>query len=159
MKQINLNTNFSIELSPKSLEEFKKALKKKREELPQIAERIVTRLTEEGLKDNYKSVEMLSVENNGKVVTGGIKTTDVKDTYQEFGTGIVGSNNPHIDEVLEKSGWKYDINEHGEKGWIYPKGDGTYGWTKGQLAKKKFYNAMKRMENKFPEIANEEYKK
>ena len=57
------------------------------------------------------------------------------------------------------NGWKYDVNEHGEKGWKYPKGDGTYGWTRGIPASKKFYNAMKRMEQAFPFIAQDELSK
>ena len=104
------------------------------------------RVSEVGLEDNYKSTEILPVKNNGNTITGGIKTTDEKDTYKEFGTGIVGSQNPHVSEFLAKSGWKYDVNEHGEKGWIYPKEDGTFGWTKGIPAEKRFYNAMKNME-------------
>lgn len=35
--------------------------------------------------------------------------------YFEYGTGIVGSQNPHPDPV----NWVYDINDHGDKGWIY----------------------------------------
>lgn len=117
------------------------------------------RVSEVGLEDNYKSTEILPVKNNGNTITGGIKTTDEKDTYKEFGTGIVGSQNPHVSEFLAKSGWKYDVNEHGEKGWIYPKEDGTFGWTKGIPAEKKFYNAMKNMEESFKEIGIEEFRK
>lgn len=117
------------------------------------------RVSEVGLEDNYKSTEILPVKNNGNTITGGIKTTDEKDTYKEFGTGIVGSQNPHVSEFLAKSGWKYDVNEHGEKGWIYPKEDGTFGWTKGIPAEKRFYNAMKNMEESSKEIAIEEFRK
>ena len=35
---------------------------------------------------------------------------------------------------------------------------GTFGWTKGHMAEKKFYEAMKRMQNSFPEIAKQELK-
>ena len=83
----------------------------------------------------------------------------IEDTYKEFGTGIVGSRNPHVSEILAQIGWKYDVNEHGEKGWVYPKGDGTYGWTKGISAQKKFYNAMKNMEDSFKTIAIEEFRR
>lgn len=59
--------------------------------------------------------------------------------YVEYGTGIVGSENPH-----PKSGWIYDINSRGDGGWWYPTTDedpnptkyitsnGDYvAWTKG----------------------------
>ena len=66
--------------------------------------------------------------------------------YVEFGTGIVGSENPHPHP------WVYDVNGHGEKGWFYPTDasdpnpwkhyyNGTlYGWTKGQKARPFMYN-------------------
>ena len=145
-----------MSLSLDSIENYQKMLKEYAKELPKIAENIVNRVSEEGLNDNYKSTIKKEIENTESKVTGGIKTTEEKDTYREFGTGVVGSESPHPDIM---SGWIYDVNEHGEKGWFYPKGDGTYGWTKGQIAHRKFYNAMQRMEEKFPEIAKEEFSK
>ena len=74
----------------------------------------------------------------GETAIAYARSTDQIDTYREFGTGIVGSKNAHIDKVLEDAHWKYDVNGHGEKGWKYPKKDGTFGWTRGQPAQKKF---------------------
>ena len=148
-----------MSLSLDSIEEFENMLKKEKKNLPQIVENIVRRVSEVGLEDNHKSVEMIPIKNDGAVVSGGIRTTDKNETYAEFGTGIVGSNSPHVDEMLAESGWIYDVNEHGEKGWVYPVGDGTYRWTKGIPASKKFYNAMKNMEREFPNIAKEEMNK
>lgn len=127
--------------------------------MPNIAINIVDRLAEEGLKDNLKSTVKKDTVLTGTKVTGGFKTTDEIDTYKEFGTGITGVSNPHLSEILEKVGWKYDVNNHGEKGWIYPKGDGTFGWTKGISAQKKFYQACKRVEEKFNDVAVEELSK
>ncbi len=159
MQDMNINAKFTTKLSLKDIEEYQKFIKKYSEQLPKVAENIVTRVSNVGLKDNYKSTEIIPTKNNGNTVIGGIRTTDAKDTYKEFGTGIVGSRNPHISEILAQVGWKYDVNEHGEKGWVYPKGDGTYGWTKGISAQKKFYNAMKNMEDSFKTIAIEEFRK
>ncbi len=43
--------------------------------------------------------------------------------FIEFGTGIVGSWNPHPKKsfALETVGftWQYDVNEHGYGGWVY----------------------------------------
>ena len=157
--QVNLNTKHTMKLSLSDLQEYKKMLEEYKKKLPQVAENIVRRVSEIGLQDNHKSTEMLSVKNEGNVVSGGIKTTDEIDTYREFGTGIVGSQNPHVTEYLAKVGWIYDVNEHGEAGWKYPKGDGTYGWTRGIPASKKFYEAIKRMEEEFPTIAKDELSK
>lgn len=156
---MNINAKFSTRLSLKDIEEYQKFLNKYKDQLPKVAENIVTRVSKVGLENNYKSTEVIPTKNNGNTVTGGIRTTDVKDTYKEFGTGIVGSQNPHVSEILTQIGWKYDVNEHGEKGWVYPKGDETYGWTKGISAQKKFYNAMKNMEDSLKTIAIEEFKK
>ena len=157
--QINLNTKHTMRLSLSDLEEYKKMLEEYKKKLPQVAENIVRRVSETGLQNNHKSTELLPVKNEGSGVSGGIKTTDEIDTYREFGTGIVGSQNPHIAEYLAEVGWIYDVNEHGEAGWKYPKGDGTYGWTKGIPASKKFYNAIIRMEEELPNIAKEELSK
>ncbi|MCM1440075.1 MAG: hypothetical protein NC131_12865 [Roseburia sp.] len=40
-----------------------------------------------------------------------------KAVYIEFGTGIVGSGQSH--EMASESGYKYDMNAHGEKGWRF----------------------------------------
>lgn len=155
----NINAKFNTKLSLKSIEEYQEFLKKYKEKIPKAVENIVTKVSKVGLQDNYKSTEIIPTKNEGNVITGGIKTTDVKDTYKEFGTGIIGNQNPHISDILSQIGWKYDVNEHGEKGWIYPKEDGTFGWTKGISAQKKFYNAMKNMEDSFQTIAIEEFKR
>ena len=157
--QVKLNTKYTLNLSVSSLTEYKKILEEYKKKLPQVAENIVKRVSEVGLQNNHDSTKLLPVKKEGSVVSGGIKTTDEIDTYREFGTGIVGSQNPHIAEYLAEVGWIYDVNEHGEKGWKYPKGDGTYGWTKGIPASKKFYNAMIRMEEELPIIAKEELSK
>ncbi len=158
ISNINLNTKFTLKLSLESIQAFEEQLKKYKEDIVDIAEEIVKEVSEEGLKGNYKSVVLKPIVYDGFSVVGGIETTEEKDTYKEFGTGIVGSNNPHVESFLAKAGWKYDINEHGEKGWIYPTEDGGYAWTKGQPAQKKFYEAMQRMEEELPKIASEKLK-
>ena len=56
--------------------------------------------------------------------------------YVEFGTGITGSQNPHQNASV--SGWKYDVNEHGESGWFYYR-DGEWHWTKGMPSRPFMY--------------------
>lgn len=51
--------------------------------------------------------------------------------FVEFGTGIVGKASPVLQ--ASKHSWEYDVNDHGEKGWIYTPDDGkNFFWTKGQ---------------------------
>lgn len=154
---MNINAKFKMSLSLDSIEEYKEFLEKYSSKLPQVAINIVNRVSEVGLEDNHKSTTIITASNDGNKITGGIKTNDEGETYAEFGTGIVGQGSPHTADYLEKSGWKYDVNEHGEKGWVYFK-DGGYHWTKGIPANRKFANASKRMEEKFREIASEEFR-
>jgi predicted dehydrogenase len=69
---------------------------------------------------------------------GRIYTNDEVIVFNEFGTGIVGSNNSHPEASAK--GWRYDVNEHGEKGWYYEGDDGEWHWTKGLPASKMFFN-------------------
>ena len=157
--QMNINAKTDIPLSVSSLEDYIKTLELKKQQILSASLNIATRVAEEAGKDTYESVEIIPAEMQGNTAIAYARSTNEIDTYREFGTGIVGSQNPHVDEVLEKSGWKYDVNEHGEKGWIYPKKDGTFGWTKGQVAQKKFYTASKRAKEKLYTIAKEEFRK
>lgn len=159
MANMHINAKFTTRLSLEDIEQFSQYLENFKKQLPNKAKNIVQKVSEIGLQDNYKSVEVIPVTEQNGVIVGGIRTTDEKDTYREFGTGIVGSNSPHTEEFLEAIGWQYDVNQHGEKGWRYPKVDGTYGWTKGISAQKKFYEAMLRMEREFPNIAMQEFSK
>lgn len=63
--------------------------------------------------------------------------------YVEFGTGIVGSQNPHPDTSI--IGWKYDINDHGESGWFYFR-DGEWHWTKGMPSRPFMFETAKHLE-------------
>ena len=72
---------------------------------------------------------------------GEIQDTTPKAYFNEYGTGIVGSNSPATEEALAEEGWVYDVNDHGEVGWKYPKGDGTFGWTRGLPALKAYQEA------------------
>lgn len=69
--------------------------------------------------------------------------------FVEFGTGIVGSRNPH--PTLP---WDYDVNGHGEAGWWYPK-DGEWKWTAGQPAKAYMLKTARRLSDEAGEIAKE----
>lgn len=143
-------------LSLVSLNEWIKDLEIRQKKYPQIALKIANRLADEMMKDVYPDTEKVSAKLEGNTATSGIRNKKEIWTYHENGTGIVGSQNPHVAEALASIGWKYDVNEHGEKGWFYPKGDGTYGWTKGLPASKKFWQALQKAEEMFPEIGREE---
>lgn len=77
--------------------------------------------------------------------------------YVEFGTGIIGSNSPH--PTPEVAGWQYDINNHGEMGWIFlDEKDGKYHWTQGFASRPFMYNTARQLESLIPIIAKEVFK-
>lgn len=139
------------------MKQYAKSLENAKKKLSEIAKEIVKDVSNVGFQESSKSyqTELLEIKEEDGAVTGGIRTVNEKDTYREFGTGIVGSRNPAVDEYLSEAGWKYDVNEHGEAGWIYPVGNGEYRWTKGLPAEKRFYNATKKMEDRLSEIIGE----
>lgn len=145
-------------LSLESMDEWIKELENlENKQIPNVALRTVDRLTDEMMKNAYPDTEKIPTKMEGNKATGGMQNKKSKWAYKEYGTGIVGSQNPHVAEALQQAGWKYDVNEHGEKGWIYPIGNGEYRWTKGQPASKEFWNALLKAEELFPEIAREEF--
>lgn len=91
--------------------------------------------------------------------TGRVWTNNDVIIFNEMGTGITGANNPHPNPDGSFQSWKYDVNEHGEKGWIYPKSDGTFGWTKGLPSKHMFYNAFNDIKRELPNYINVEINK
>lgn len=77
--------------------------------------------------------------------------------YVEFGTGVVGSESPHPN--FQESGWQYDVNNHGEMGWVFlDERDGTYHWTKGFESRPFMYNTARILEDLIPKIAKEVFK-
>lgn len=64
--------------------------------------------------------------------TGFVKCTCGYAAFVEFGTGVVGSRNPHPEPAI--LGWSYDVNGHGDLGWWYPSGEGDTNPTRYQLA-------------------------
>lgn len=157
-----------MELSKKSLAETKKFLIKYREAYSKGIDNAVKYATEalynkvleycyaNGISNHTSQIHWEYDENAG---IGRVWTNDMVIIFNEMGTGIVGSNNPHPSPDGPFKTWKYDINEHGEKGWKYPKEDGTYGWTKGLPSRHMFYDAFNDIINEIGNIVGIEIRK
>lgn len=86
---------------------------------------------------------------------GVIKTDKWYAVYVEFGTGIVGKRSPHPDS----DNWRYDINNHGDEGWIYfNERTGRWQWTKGFKSRPFMFNTARELEAKVVELAKEVFK-
>lgn len=63
--------------------------------------------------------------------------------YVEYGTGATGMENPHDSPA---DGWEYDMNGHGNEGWIYwDDRRGKKRWTRGQPARPFMYETAKEL--------------
>lgn len=163
-----MKTLLTIELSKKSLEEAKKFLNKYQEAYSKGIDNAVKYATEmmynkvleycyaNGISNHTSQIQW-QYDDNTK--TGRVWTNDMVIIFNEMGTGIVGSNNPHPNPDGPFKSWKYDVNEHGEKGWKYPKEDGTYGWTKGLPSRHMFYSAFQDIKSEIGNIVDIEIRK
>lgn len=157
-----------MELSKKSLEEAKKFLNKYQEAYSKGIDNAVKYATEmmynkvleycyaNGISNHTSQIKW-QYDDNTKI--GRVWTNDMIIIFNEMGTGIVGSNNPHPNPDGPFKSWKYDVNEHGEKGWKYPKEDGTYGWTKGLPSRHMFYSAFQDIKDEIGNIVDIEIRK
>lgn len=57
--------------------------------------------------------------------------------WVEYGTGIVGQGTHP-----ESNGYQYDVNNHGDDGWVYRDKNGQYHFTRGMEAHRYMYNAL-----------------
>ena len=157
-----------MELSKKSLEKAKRFLNKYQEAYSKGIDNAVKYATEmmynkvleycyaNGISNHTSQIQW-QYDDNTK--TGRVWTNDMVIIFNEMGTGIVGSNNPHPNPDGPFKSWKYDVNEHGEEGWLYPKEDGTYGWTRGLPSRHMFYSAFQDIKSEIGNIVDIEIRK
>lgn len=150
---------YTVGLSAKGFRDLAKQIRDYRIGLQEMCEKFARKLAEEGVqiakmritsKEAVYTEELLNSMNleQGDIIYDGASFCIYTDCpwakFVEFGTGIVGSKNPHPDTSIV--GWKYDTNEHGEKGWYYFKDDKLH-WTKGMPSRPFMYETAKELRN------------
>lgn len=161
----------TIGLSAKEFREAARQIERYKEELNRKVEIFAHRLADEGVQlakikiMQYPAVytgELLnSIQDEpGAMITDGsqwiIYTGCEWAPYVEFGTGVVGAQNPHPDTSI--ANWKYDVNEHGESGWMYF-AEGEWHWTKGMPSRPFMYETARDLRQLIPKIAKEVFGK
>lgn len=144
-----------MKLTTRSIDDVIKEVKKYRREADDKVKALIKELVNKGVEIAKAQVRELDAVYTGQLeesITGffdeetgiGIIRTDCPyAVYVEFGTGIVGQRNPHPEPV---EGWKYDINEHGDKGWWYfNERDQKWHWTKGMVNRPFMYNTIQQL--------------
>ncbi len=146
-----------IDRAIKEVMQFKKEFLRKCNEL-------VAALTDYGVKVAKLKVAQLDAVYTGELMNsidgyysptynvGIIKAGAYYAAYVEFGTGVVGSRSPHPNP----DGWAYDVNSHGDEGWVYYDDEtGNFRWTKGFKSRPFMYNTARQLEKDCERIAKE----
>lgn len=161
---------FETRLSLLSLDEMIKRYENRKKDYPKMAMRIADRLADEMLDyvkekktehgaSPYKDSKRIPAKLEGNIATAGMKDTTLKAYYNEFGTGIRGSENPHPAEGMQyrDGGWWYptDSNDKNKTKRETENGE-LIAYTKGLPAQKGYYEALQKANELFPKIGAEE---
>ena len=144
-----------IDRAIKEVEQFKQEFLRKCDQLIEV-------LTETGVEVAKVQVAQLDAVYTGELLNsiegyysptynvGIIKAGAYYAAYVEFGTGVVGSQSPH---PVPQS-WQYDVNNHGNKGWVYYDDySGEFRWTKGFKSRPFMYNTARELEKICAQVA------
>ncbi len=137
-----------------------KAYKEKVKELPP---KLTREMSERGKEIAQETAIFMDAYDSGELVRGIISeqrddkgyvvSTAYHSAFVEMGTGVRGQENPNPYDYLP--GWQYDVNEHGESGWVYPGDDGKLHWTAGMPHRPFMYETGQRLREIAPEVARE----
>ena len=152
-----------LKLSTNSINQALKEVKAYQKKVEKAADDLVRRLTEQGVSlaqlnasymEIYDTGELLrGIESQYKGKIGFVVSTATHSIFCEFGTGIVGAQNPHPEVAI--AGWRYDVNEHGQLGWWYIGRDGKSHWTKGMPSRPYMYETAKMLRSMVVPLAKE----
>jgi hypothetical protein len=151
-------------LDRKEIDRAIRELKQFKEEFLKKCNLLVQELTEHGVDVAKVEVTQLDAVYTGELRNsiegyfspttgvGIIKAGAYYAVYVEFGTGVVGSQSPHPNP----NGYRYDVNQHGDEGWVYYDDDsGQFRWTKGFKSRPFMYNTARQLEKDCKKIAEE----
>ena len=154
----------TLDLSTRDINRAIRDLKRYKRELNKKVSLLIKTLTDYGVDVAKAQIRELGAWYTGElessitgyfshtVGVGVIKAGSPYAVFVEFGTGIVGQTSPHPDP----KDWQYDINKHGEDGWIYfNERDGRWHWTKGVESRPFMYNTARELERECMRIAKE----
>ena len=160
-------TVIKFSLNEKDIDRAISELKQFKAEFLEKCNRLIEALTEYGEEVARIEVQLLDAVYTGELMNsidsyysptynvGIIKAGAYYAAYVEFGTGVVGkSSHPN------PQGWQYDVNNHGDEGWVYYDDEnGTFRWTKGFKSRPFMYNTARDIEKNCGKIAQEVFGK
>ena len=161
-------TVIKFSLNGKDIDRAIKELQQFKKEFLERCNLLVEALTDYGVEVAKVQVAQLDAVYTGELMNsiegyysptynvGIIKAGAYYAAYVEFGTGVVGSQSPHPNP----DGWQYDINDHGDEGWVYYDDyTGKFRWTRGFKSRPFMYNTARQLEKECKKIAMEVFGK
>ena len=155
-------TVIRFKLSLREIDRAIKEVEKFKQEFLEKCNRLIEALTDEGVEIAKVEVAALDAVYTGELMNsiegyysptynvGIIKAGAYYAAYVEFGTGVVGKGSPHPDP----QGWQYDVNDHGDSGWVYYDDDsGGFKWTRGFKSRPFMYNTARQLEKECKRIS------
>ena len=157
-------TVIRFKLDLKDIDRAIREVEKFKTEFLEKCNRLIEALTDRGEEIAKIEVAQLDAVYTGELMNsiegyyspsynvGIIKAGAYYAAYVEFGTGVVGKGSPHPNP----QGWQYDVNDHGDSGWVYYDDDsGQFRWTKGFKSRPFMYNTARQLERECKKIAEE----
>lgn len=161
-------TVIKFSLNTKDIDRAIRELTQFKTEFIEKCNRLIEELTDYGVEVAKVQVAQLDAVYTGELMNsiegyysptynvGIIKAGAYYAAYVEFGTGVVGKQSPHPNP----QGWQYDVNQHGDEGWVYYDDEsGTFRWTKGFKSRPFMYNTARQLERDCKRIAKEVFNK
>lgn len=158
----------TFSLNPDSIKKAIRELEQYIVDFDDACHELTRRLTEEGVQIAKMQVVSLGAFDTGELEasikgyyspglrTGFIVAGAPYAVFVEYGTGVVGKAGQHP----QPDGWAYDVNNHGDSGWVYKSDrDGKFHWTKGMPSRPFMYNTLRELERKAENIAREVFGK
>ena len=161
-------TVIKFKLNTRDIDRAIKELNQFKAEFLEKCNRLIEVLTDRGAEIAKLEVAALDAVYTGELMNsiegyyssesnvGIIKAGAYYAAYVEFGTGVVGKGSPHPNP----QGWQYDVNDHGDSGWVYyDDGSGQFRWTRGFKSRPFMYNTARQLERECRKIAEEVFGK
>ena len=154
----------SFDLSVSWIDKAIQELNQFRNELTRKCNELIQQLTEYGKVFAKMEVLRLGAFDTGQLAdkiqgffdassrVGFIRADCWYAVYVEYGTGVVGASESHPEPA---AGWIYDVNNHGQSGWVYfNEREGKVMRTKGQPSSPFMYNTFRELQRKANDYAS-----
>lgn len=165
--KINLNKKGSLENGVKELKNYRLRVQEKTSLLVQKltdygAEIVGIKIVNMGAYYSGELLQGVSGYYSPTLNAGFVKVASDHVAFVEFGTGVVGQNNPHRNgEYLSKAAWSYAsgakifTTKDGRVGWIYPTDDGGFRFTEGMESRPFMYETALELHRDLERITRE----